>query len=61
MSSKRKSSRSNSAIHQLIGLVDAWTVWITRNVAEPGTRAPALARARKRGGMRSRGPVFEVR
>ncbi len=46
MRSQRKSSRSKSVIHRLMRLVDAWTAWITRNVEEPRTRVPAVARAR---------------
>lgn len=46
MSSQRKSSRSKSAIHQLMRLADAWTVWIARQMVEPRMRVPAVARAR---------------
>ena len=46
MNSQRKSSRSKSAIHQLMRLADAWTLWIARQMVEPRTRVPAVARAR---------------
>ena len=46
MSSQRKSSRSKSVIHQLMRLADSWTVWIARQMVEPRTRVPAVARAR---------------
>jgi len=46
MNSQRKSSRPKSAIHQLMRLADAWTVWIARQMVEPRTRVPAVARAR---------------
>jgi hypothetical protein len=46
MRSQLKSSRSESVIHRLMRLPDAWIAWITRSVVEPGTRVPAVARAR---------------
>jgi hypothetical protein len=46
MSRQRENSRSRTAIHQLMRLADAWTVWIVRNLVEPKTRVPAVARAR---------------
>ena len=46
MSNQRKSNRSKSAIHQLMRLTDAWTVWIARQMVEPRTRVPAVTRAR---------------
>ena len=46
MRSQLKSSRSESVIGRLMRLLDVLTVWITRNVVEPRTRVPAVARAR---------------
>jgi hypothetical protein len=46
MSSRQKGNPSKSVIHRIMRLVDALTVWITRNVVEPRARVPALAPAR---------------
>jgi hypothetical protein len=46
MSNLPKNNRPQSVFHRLMRLVDAFTVWIVRNLVEPRARVPALARAR---------------
>ena len=46
MNCQRRCGQSKSVFHHLMKLLDAWSVWMSRNVVEPRTRAPAVARAR---------------